>query len=122
MSSNHIRERHMAKILLSGKEKLAILGVLMAAFAVIYVWMIKPADYDWVDAGETTAVVETILPNKKVIGPTYIKALVTVESGRKVLVSLPADPNIQLGSELQLAVKQDSVKTEVKNYSFIRVN
>ncbi len=112
----------MANINFTGKEKLAILGMLIAAFAVMYVWMIRPANYDWVDAGETTAVIDTILPNKKVIGPTHIKALVTLESGRKVLVALPADPNIQQGSELRLAVKQDSVKTEVKSYSFIRVN
>lgn len=84
--------------------------------------MIQPNNYDWVDAGETTAIIETILPNKKVIGPTYIKALVTLDGGRKVLVSLPANPNIQLGSEVQLAVKQDRVKTEAKSYSFVRVN
>lgn len=112
----------MANVNFTGKEKLAILGILLAAFAVMYVWLIRPANYDWVDAGETSAVIETILPNKKVIGPTHIKALVKLESGRKVLVALPADPNIQLGSELRLAVKQDSVKTEVKSYSFIRVN
>lgn len=112
----------MAKVLLSGKEKLAIIGMLLAAFAVIYVWMIQPANYDWVEAGETTAVIDTILPNKKVIGPTHIKALVTLESGRKVLVALPADPNIAQGRELQLSVMQDRVKTDKKSYSFIRVN
>ncbi len=112
----------MANIILSGKEKLAVAGILLAAFAVIWVWMIQPHDYDWVDAGETTAVIHTILPNKKVIGPTYIKALVTLESGQKILVSLPPNPNIKQGSEIRLAVKTDSVKTDKRAYSFISVD
>jgi len=112
----------MAKILFSGKEKLAIFSVLLGAFAVIWVWMIQPNNYDWVKAGETTATIETILANKKVIGPTYIRALVTLESGQKILVSLPANPNISQGTEVRLAVKQDRVKTDKKAYSFIDLN
>jgi len=112
----------MAGLNLTGKEKLAIAGILLAAFAVIWVWMVKPNNYDWVDAGETTAVIDTILPNKKVIGPTYIKALVTLDNGQKILVSLPPNPNIKLGSEVRLAVKTDSIKTDKKAYSFVSVD
>ncbi len=112
----------MANLNLTGKEKLAVAGFLLAAAAVVWVWMVKPNNYDWVDAGETTAVIHTILPNKKVIGPTFIKALVTLESGQKVLVSLPAHPNIKQGGEIRLAVKSDSVQTDKRAYSFIAVN
>lgn len=111
----------MAKLILSGKEKLGIAAVLMGAVAVIWVMMIEPNNYEWVEGGETTAVIDTIMANKKVIGPTYIKALVTLESGRKTMISLPANPNIKNGSELRLAVKQDVVETDIKSYSFIAV-
>ena len=112
----------MAKLNLTGPEKLGIAGILIAVAAVMWVWLIQPANYDWVDAGETTAVVDTILPNKKVVGPTYIKALVTLEGGQKILVDLPANPNIQLGSEVTLAIKTDSVDKEKRANSFVSVD
>lgn len=111
----------MTSVNLSGKEKLAVLGFLLGAIAVIWVLMIKPNNYNWVDGGQTTATVETILANKKVVGPTYIKALVKLESGQQTVVNLPANPNIKTGSELRLSVKQDAEQSQVKSYSFVGV-
>jgi len=111
----------MSKLLLSGREKLTMGVILILSFAAMWMWFIKPVNYDWVDAGETQATVENIYHNPKLLGPASIKALVKLESGQQVMVYLPLNSHIKKGSLLRFAVKSDRVQTDKRQYSFLSV-
>jgi len=106
----------------SWREKVAVVGFLLAVAFVSWVVLIRPVNYDWVPAGNMRADVVNILPNKTLLGPTYIKALVKLEDGSQVVVSLPANPNIGEGTGLLLSVKTDRVQIDKRAFSFIQLD
>lgn len=91
----------------SFKELILAGAFLTGAIAVIWALMISPHDYQWTEAGETSAVIETILPSRTLIGQSSLKAVVELKNGGKTIVSMPMNPNLKKGHDITLIVLTD---------------
>jgi len=74
---------------LSFRDFSVISGLLLSAVAFTWVTMVKPNNYEWVEAGKTTGIVETVLPDQNLIGGRTIKAVIRLEDGSSAVVKLP---------------------------------
>ncbi len=97
----------------------AVVGMFVFAAAVV-TWglMIRPHNYDWVTTGETTAVIETVLPSKTVIGTSDIKVLVRLPDGSGAIVNLPPDSLLDEGCAINLIIMTDPGSPKAIKYVY----
>ena len=94
--------------------------VVGGALAVMWLFMIRPYNGDWQPGGEVSGTIKTLMSNSNVIGGAYINAVITLDTGRQVIVQVPLESNIRAGSPVLLSVQHDMNEPERKRYAFIR--
>ncbi len=101
------------------KSEIFKAGIILCG-AMIFMWavMIRPHSFNWEAAGQTTASVKSLMSNSTVIGQPQIKAVVILDSGQQILVTVPTQSNVRAGDEINLDVQADTEKLSRKRYVF----
>ena len=81
------------------REYITAAFILIAAAGLIWGMMIKPHAYVWVEDGQTTGRIHTILPSNTVIGANVLKALVELPDGSKTILEMPMDSALVKGKK-----------------------
>ena len=94
--------------------------ILSGAALVMWAIFIRPHSFSWQAAGQTQGTVKTLMSNSKVIGQPVINAVVTLESGRQTIVSVPLRSDIRKGDEIVLLVQEDADRPSRRRYEFFK--
>lgn len=103
---------------LSLREFFIITMFLLSAVLLTWGLMVKPNDYQWMENGETTAIIQTILPSQNLIGQTALTAMVTLDGGGKTIVTLPMNANFVEGREIPIVILKDGAGSRKTKYAY----
>ena len=102
----------------SWREYVTFTVIIAGAVGLIWGGMIYPYTLDWQAADPVRAEVDSLMSNTNVIGGAQIRAVVKLDSGRKVIVDIPTHIDIRAGSDLILAVSVNADNPKQVKYSF----
>jgi hypothetical protein len=110
----------MEKAMWQKKDILKAGTILIGAALVMWGIFIRPHSYDWQAAGQTQAMVKTLMSNSKVIGQPVINAVVILEGGQEAIVSVPLNSDIRKGDDIILSVQKDADRPSRRRYQLLR--
>jgi len=93
--------------------------ILVGAFGVMWLFMIRPHTFNWKPAGETRGSVRTLMSNSKVLGKPVINAVIDLESGGLTIVAVPIKSDTRAGDKIILRVYIDTENEKRKQYEYV---
>ncbi len=103
---------------LSPREIFIVLVFLFGAAIANWGLFVQPNQYEWVESGETTAIIHTILPSQTLLGKKTLTALVDIDGGVQTLVKLPMNSRFVEGREIPIAILKDSAGSGKSKYVY----